>query len=346
MSHIASLLVSAEDVALAVNAVSVVCSALTVTLTHLIIVALVWRWHEGDPETEDWTQTLTVLGGGTVGALTLAVTDSFWFNAVEAEVYAFATFLMALVCWLALRWSDQVDEEALPASGRMGSPLRSPLPRADCLPLWTGDRCTPPQSPRLFLCGRRRVRDRRRTRAVDGSPALTATDPPIDIGNPETTEALVSYLNRAQYRSTSNTDASTSGTTPTGRFSGGIRWATCTPGISCGNSPAKQATRTAPLPERVCPRWTHLWSESTPPCAPPQHLLPPSPPARVLWGPLSLLPRRATGPRGAGVVPRDRAWNRILFKPDAHAAAPEGLLLRGKFLRAQLVGRDRGSGSL
>jgi Protein of unknown function (DUF2723). len=59
-----------------------------------------------------------------VGALTLAAADSFWFNAVEAEVYALAAFLTALVCWLALRWSREVDARRFggEAGGRPSRP--------------------------------------------------------------------------------------------------------------------------------------------------------------------------------------------------------------------------------
>ncbi len=82
-----SMFVPTEYVALSVNLISVLASALTVLLTHLIIVRLTRQWL-GHPD--EWTppQRIIALVGGAVGALTFAVTDSFWFNAVEAEVYA------------------------------------------------------------------------------------------------------------------------------------------------------------------------------------------------------------------------------------------------------------------
>jgi hypothetical protein len=110
--------VGPASVAVAINLVSVLASALTVLLTHLVIVRLVRIW-KGRPET--WTRgdRLIALGGGVIGACAFAVTDSFWFNAVEAEVYALSMLFTALVVWLILVWRDEtmVEEAALRARG-------------------------------------------------------------------------------------------------------------------------------------------------------------------------------------------------------------------------------------
>ncbi|MCH8960747.1 MAG: DUF2723 domain-containing protein [Bacteroidetes bacterium] len=53
------------------------------------------------------TEGLISYGAADVGALTFMVTDSQWFNAVEAEVYSMSTFLTAFVVWLILRWSQR-----------------------------------------------------------------------------------------------------------------------------------------------------------------------------------------------------------------------------------------------
>ncbi len=109
---ILGLFVERGEVALAVNLASVLASALTVLLTHLVIVRLVRIW-QGTPETWSPVDRLAALGGGVVGALTFAVTDSFWFNAVEAEVYAMSMFFTAIVVWLILRWREEkLEEEA------------------------------------------------------------------------------------------------------------------------------------------------------------------------------------------------------------------------------------------
>lgn len=54
---------------------------------------------------------IAILGSGLVGALTYTFSDSFWFSAVEAEVYAMSSFLMALLFWLGLRWESEMDKE-------------------------------------------------------------------------------------------------------------------------------------------------------------------------------------------------------------------------------------------
>ena len=67
---------------------------------------LVNHWR-GKIETN--TDALIAFGAGIVGSLTFAFTDSHWFNAVEAEVYAFSTFFTAIVVWLALLWSEKAN---------------------------------------------------------------------------------------------------------------------------------------------------------------------------------------------------------------------------------------------
>ena len=56
------------------------------------------------------TQYLLVMGSGVAGALAYTWSDTFWFSAVEAEVYAFSSFCTALVFWLILKWENRADE--------------------------------------------------------------------------------------------------------------------------------------------------------------------------------------------------------------------------------------------
>ncbi len=105
-----SMFVPMEYVSLSVNLLSVLASALTVLLTYWIIVRLVQQW-QGDPGQWTFSQRLLAISGGVVGACTFAVTDSFWFNAVEAEVYALSMLFTALVVWLIMRWSELARKE-------------------------------------------------------------------------------------------------------------------------------------------------------------------------------------------------------------------------------------------
>ncbi len=108
-----SMFVPTEYVALSINLMSVLASAGTVLLTYLIIVQLVRTWQGDDRSALD---EIAAMAGGVIGALTFAATDSFWFNAVEAEVYAGSMLFTALVVWLILRWSDaaRTEEATLP----------------------------------------------------------------------------------------------------------------------------------------------------------------------------------------------------------------------------------------
>lgn len=100
-------------VALSVNFVSVLASAVTVLLTHLIIVRLVREWQVQEKGQEDPSpeHRIAALSGGVIGAITFAATDSFWFNAVEAEVYGLSMCFTALVVWLVMKWSEETRKE-------------------------------------------------------------------------------------------------------------------------------------------------------------------------------------------------------------------------------------------
>ena len=58
----------------------------------------------------DQNATIAILGSGAVGALAYTFTDSFWFSAVELEVYAMSSFFTAIVFWAILKWDVEDDE--------------------------------------------------------------------------------------------------------------------------------------------------------------------------------------------------------------------------------------------
>jgi len=97
-----------EDIGLRVNLISVLSSALTVMLLYLSIVHLIREWKGKLSSALDWQ---TAIFSGVIGSLTFAFTHSFWFNAVEAEVYAPSILFMALLVWLILVWSEKSNEE-------------------------------------------------------------------------------------------------------------------------------------------------------------------------------------------------------------------------------------------
>ena len=74
-------------VAISVNFLSASASALTVMLLYLIIVRLIREW-KGHPDNYDRMDLIAMYGGAIIGALTFAVTETFWFSAMEAEVSA------------------------------------------------------------------------------------------------------------------------------------------------------------------------------------------------------------------------------------------------------------------
>lgn len=95
LGRLASMFMPTEYIAVSINFLSALSSALTVMLLYLIIVRLV-REFKGHPDEMALIDKIGMYGGALVGALTFAVTDTFWFNAVEAEVYAMSMFLQLL----------------------------------------------------------------------------------------------------------------------------------------------------------------------------------------------------------------------------------------------------------
>lgn len=97
------------QIARMVNYVSGVSSAFTIlfmfwTLTNLL------RKLIGSSKEMTNAQAIAILGSGIVGALAFTYSDSFWFNAVETEVYAMASLIMALLLWMGLKWTDHIEE--------------------------------------------------------------------------------------------------------------------------------------------------------------------------------------------------------------------------------------------
>ena len=99
---------STQYIPLMVNAMSGVLAALTVLLTFLTVVILARRLMPQSAGAA--VRDIVCEGAGIVGALALCWSDTFWFSAVEAEVYAFSSFTTALLFWLILVWSRKMHE--------------------------------------------------------------------------------------------------------------------------------------------------------------------------------------------------------------------------------------------
>jgi hypothetical protein len=104
--HLASMLPSAADLAMRMHLVSGVSSALAVMFTYLTTVKLVTMMR-GKPDTT--AEKIINYGSSVIAAFALGFGFSFWFNAVEAEVYATGALFSVLILWIAVRWWERAD---------------------------------------------------------------------------------------------------------------------------------------------------------------------------------------------------------------------------------------------
>ena len=106
-THFAS---DATQVAKMVNTMSALLSAVCIlflfwTITHLARKLIISDWKEMTT-----SKQIAIEASGMVGALIYTFSDTFWFSAVEGEVYAFSSAFTAVVFWLILKWEDHADE--------------------------------------------------------------------------------------------------------------------------------------------------------------------------------------------------------------------------------------------
>ena len=98
-----------SKVAQMVNIMSALLSAGCILFLFWTITHLTRRLLQTD-DTLSPSQAVLIVGSGLTGALAFTFSDTFWFSAVEAEVYAFSSFLTALVFWLILKWEEEADD--------------------------------------------------------------------------------------------------------------------------------------------------------------------------------------------------------------------------------------------
>ena len=92
-----------------INAMNGICSAFTILFLFWTITAFAKKIAIKSGELNN-TKILTILGSGIVGSLAYTFSDSFWFSAVEGEVYAMSSFFTAIVFWAILKWEEVADE--------------------------------------------------------------------------------------------------------------------------------------------------------------------------------------------------------------------------------------------
>ncbi|MFT7497738.1 MAG: hypothetical protein ACI8QP_000317 [Porticoccaceae bacterium] len=97
------------QVAYMVNFMSALASAFTILFLFWTITALARKIFKKYDTISD-SKTYAILGSGLVGSLAYTFSDSFWFSAVEGEVYAMSSFLMALLFWLGIRWEAEMHK--------------------------------------------------------------------------------------------------------------------------------------------------------------------------------------------------------------------------------------------
>ncbi|MEN8834824.1 MAG: DUF2723 domain-containing protein, partial [Polaribacter sp.] len=95
------------QIAKMVNFMSALASAFTILFMFWTISNLALKLSEKTGNISKGKR-IAVLGSSLVGSLTYTFSDSFWFSAVEGEVYAMSSFLMALLFWLGLKWESEI----------------------------------------------------------------------------------------------------------------------------------------------------------------------------------------------------------------------------------------------
>ena len=108
LGRIFAMLPFAENIAFKVNIISVLSSGLSVLFLYLIAVKLIENYRAKPAGIKD---ALITYFAAAIGALSFSFSDTFWFNGVEAEVYAFSTFLFGGVTWLMMCWHEKADQK-------------------------------------------------------------------------------------------------------------------------------------------------------------------------------------------------------------------------------------------
>uniref|UniRef100_UPI0028963D4B glycosyltransferase family 117 protein n=1 Tax=Soonwooa sp. TaxID=1938592 RepID=UPI0028963D4B len=101
---------NSENYALVINALSAICSAFTILFLFWTITHFTRRLFNKEYSDLSVTEQIGVLFSGAIGALAFTFSDTFWYSAVEGEVYAMATLFIAVLLWLSTKWENEYHD--------------------------------------------------------------------------------------------------------------------------------------------------------------------------------------------------------------------------------------------
>lgn len=96
-------------IALSINIMSALCSGFTILFLFWSITMLARKFVK-QPENMTTAQMIAVFASGVIGSLAYTFSDTFWYSAVEGEVYAMSSCFTAIAFWIILKWEEQAEE--------------------------------------------------------------------------------------------------------------------------------------------------------------------------------------------------------------------------------------------
>ena len=105
-----SMFAEPENVAYMVNIMSALLSAGGILFLFWSITHLTRKLIVGKSQEITKSQMITIFASGLVGALAYTWSDTYWFSAIEGEVYGYSSLFTAVVFWLILKWEDNADD--------------------------------------------------------------------------------------------------------------------------------------------------------------------------------------------------------------------------------------------
>ncbi len=109
LGRLFSFFASGEDAAVWINRVSALSSSLTILFMFWSLTMLVKKMIHKTREVLSKGDKIAIFGAATIGSMAYAFTESFWFSAVEGEVYAMSSLFTAAIFWAILRWDEEMS---------------------------------------------------------------------------------------------------------------------------------------------------------------------------------------------------------------------------------------------